>query len=197
MLGDEAPDYFGKIGRQYAMQTLRANHDPEAGIVRARICCDGTLQEGKSTLPFWNSPPPASGGLGFSGAEKFAIMCLGVYRHLKSGEHLQFARDVWDYYRTQDRPAGGLLFPGKLAGQMALSLDLHDLTGERRYLRHAQEAADLAIQRLLSGGLFRAATGRDYYEAAMGPGALALELLRLHVALTGVAHELPRNYWDR
>ena len=84
-----------------------------------------------------------------------------------------------------------------MAGLIALSLDLHDLTGDSKYLGYATEIADMALEDLFVNGLFRAASGRTYYEAATGAGSLAFELLRLHLALTAAAAELPRNYWDR
>lgn len=84
--------------------------------------------------------------------------------------------------------------PGKLAGQMALALDLHDLTHEEKHRQYARDTADFALQTLYSQGLFRAATGADYYEAANGVGLLLIELLRLHLLETGGDYFLPRSY---
>jgi len=146
------------------------------------------------TYGYWDKVYEGSGGYAFVGAEKLSLMCLCAYRLTGSQKHLKYARDVADCYLTLDRPAAEPITPGKFGGLIALSLDLHDITGERKYLQFAQQNADWAVDELYSHGLFRAATGKDYYEAANGVGPLLIELLRLHLLLTGSEYEIPRYY---
>lgn len=70
---------------------------------------------------------------------------------------------------------------------------LHDLTHEEQYRQYARQTADFALQALYSLGLFRAATGADYYEAANGVGLLLIELFRLHLRETGSDDPLLRS----
>lgn len=123
-------------------------------------------------------------------------MCLAAYHVIRTPGHLQYAKDIWDFYQTQTRPKDTVFVPGKPAGLIALSLDLHDLTGQKKYLDWAREIGDWAVDEFCADGLVRAASGAEHYEAANGVGGLLLELLRLHLVLTGSDYPLPRNYWD-
>ena len=146
------------------------------------------------TYGFWDKVYEQSGGYGFVGAEKLALMCLCAHRLTGEPQYLQYAKDVWDTYQTIQRPKGVPITPGKFGGLIALSLDLHDLTDEKKYLDFACQNADHAIDELYSRGLFRAATGKEYYEAANGVGPLLIELLRLHLTINGIDDALPRYY---
>jgi len=204
LIGKAALPRFEEIGQAYVDGALRgAGHDPKNGVVVLRVHNDGSQYDPRDypahwtgTLGFWESAYGASGGYGFVGAEKFAVMCLCAHRLTGSAAHLQFAKDVWDFYQTQTRPTKKGITPGKFAGLIALSLDLHDLTSEKKYLDFARQCGDWAVKELYANGLFRAHTGADYYEAANGVGGLVLELFRLHLTVTGSDYPLPRNYWD-
>lgn len=199
LLGRNAVPQFDRIGRTYLHGALHnAGHDPKNGLVVAKVHNDGTVYEGDfpRALGFWDSAYGSSSGYAFVGAERFAIMCLNAHRLTGSTEHLELAKDVWDVYQKRPPPTEPGIVPGKFAGLIALSLDLHDLTGEDKYLVYARKIADWAMKDLYVNGLFRAATGAKHHEAANGAGALALELLRLHLVVTGNEYELPLNYWD-
>jgi len=146
------------------------------------------------TYGFWDLLFAGSGGYGFEGAERLATNCLCAHRMTGSREHLKFARDVCQYYLTHPRPKVDGIPPGKFAGLIAMALDLFDLTGEEKYLKYARTMADSAIDELYTGGLFRAATGAEYYEAGNGVGVLLMELLRLHLLDIGSDYQLPWNY---
>ena len=108
--------------------------------------------------------------------------------------HRRYAEDVWGAYQTLPRPDDEPSTPGKFGGLIALSLDLYDLTGDEKYLKFARQNADWAVDELYTNGLFRAATGKGYYEAANGVGPLLIELIRLHLVLSGNDYPLPRYY---
>ncbi len=145
----------------------------------------------------WNASYAGSGGFGFSGRAKLAQLSVTAHQRTGLRAPLRFAKRVWKKYRGQEPPTDARLWPGKGAGVIALSLALHDATGEVKYLTYARRVADLCLEKLFAHGLFRAAAGKGYYEAANGAGSLAYELLRLHLRLTGSDHRLPRNDWDR
>ena len=77
-------------------------------------------------------------------------MCLGIHRLIDSPKHLQVAEDICGFYLTHPRPSKDGITPGKIAGQIAMALDLYDLTGESMYLDYARENADFAIEELVT-----------------------------------------------
>ena len=200
LLGHDALARFEEVGRTYVHSAIdTVSHDPKHGIIIRRLYADGSPYAGDAPdrYRFWDSWYAASGGYGFQGAEKFAIQVLNAYRLLGSPAYLTFAQDIWHYYQTIPDPShDDIIVPGKLAGLIALSLDLFDLTGETMYLAYALKMCDWALDQLYVNGLFRAAVGKNYYEAANGVGALVMELFRFHLTVTGSAYPLPRNYWD-
>jgi len=196
LLGDDAQPLWEKLARRYVTDAVASpKHNLKAGAIEG-------FQDNKyrdpsvSTYGFWDVIYQGSGGYAFLGAEKLAIMCLCMHRLTGDDDALQFAKGVCDFYLTHPQPKTEGIVPGKFAGLIALALDLYDLTGQTKYLEYARHIADEAIRGLYSRGLIRAATGKDYYEAANGPGSLLMELLRLHLVLTGSDYPLPRNYWD-
>ena len=199
LLGADALPDLDNIGRAWVQSAIHIpDHDPSSGVVVLRLRADGQPYDGNraATLGFWDSNYNASGGYGFQGAEQFAIGLLGTYRLTGDVDALNFAQEIWQHYEQLQRPEE-VETPGKYAGLIALSLDLHELTGEQKYLNFAQHTAEQAIAELHHQGLFRAAGGASYYEAANGPGELALELVRLHLVKTGQdASIVQRNYWD-
>ena len=130
------------------------------------------------------------------GSEKLSLMCLLAHRLTGNREHLQYAQAVWETYQRLSPPRDKPITPGKYGGLIALSLDLYDLTKNPKYFLHAKRTADRAIAELYSNSLFRAATGKDYYEAANGVGPLLIELIRLHLVLNRNDYPLPRYYSD-
>ena len=168
-------------------------HQPKQGRILSFVPASEEVHA-SGTYGFWDKVYEKSGGYGFVGAEKLSLMCLCAYRLTGEQDHLQYAKDVWAKYQTLQRPEREPITPGKYGGLIALSLDLYDLTGQEMYLADAREHADLAIDELYSQGLFRAATGRDYYEAANGVGPLLIELIRLHLVLNQTDYSLPRYY---
>jgi hypothetical protein len=76
-----------------------------------------------------------------------------------------------------------------------LQHDLFTLLAMRHATKLTSDARyEKAAVALYSNGLFRAATGKDYYEAANGVGPLLIELVRLHLVLSGNDYPLPRYY---
>jgi hypothetical protein len=199
LLGDDRLPRFDEIGRTYVAQALKAGHEAAKGRLIASLPA-GQATAGKDAAvrpAFWDSLVQHSGGYGLSGGAKFALLCLAAHKHVDSPEHLRLADQVWAGYQSRPCPKDQLITPGTFAGVIALSLELYELTGDEKYLCYAQTLADVALDRLMAGGLFRAATGKDYYEAANGPGALAYELLHMHCVLTDADIDLPSNDWDR
>ena len=74
------------------------------------------------TYGFWDKVYEGSGGYGFVGAEKLALMCLCARRLTGSPKHLEYARDVADCYLTLTRPEDEPITPGKFAGLIAYVL---------------------------------------------------------------------------
>ncbi|MBN2293181.1 MAG: hypothetical protein JXM70_12190 [Pirellulales bacterium] len=167
--------------------------DKKNAVIKVFVPYNEEFQKGR-TYGFWDKIYEPSGGYAFVGAEKLALMCLCAYRFIGNKDHLRYAVDVWDTYQTIDRPTDKAVTPGKYGGLVALSLDLYDITGEKKYLHYARKIADLAVDELYENGLFRAATGKDYYEAANGVGPLLIELIRLHLITSGSDYSLPRYY---
>lgn len=194
LLGDDAIPDWDTFGRECLGPIVKASKDePKQGRILIFVPSKEEVQPDR-TYGFWDKVYEGSGGYAFVGAEKLALMCLCAHRLTGSEEHLQYAEDVWDRYQTLPRPRDEPITPGKFGGLVALSLDLHDLTGEEKYLNFARKNADWAVDELYSNGLFRAATGKDYYEAANGVGPLLIELIRLYITLSGDDHPLPRYY---
>ena len=196
LLGPNRLPEFEERGRKYLAPLVEdQRNSPRLGITGMYLAlAKAEHPEAGRTYGFWDIEYAGSGGYGSVGAERLAIMCLCAHRLTGSEKHLQFARDVCDFYISHPRPKNDGITPGKFAGLIALMLDLHDLTGEEKYLTHSREMADEAISLLFVDGLFRAATGEDYYEAANGAGLLMMELLRLHLAVSGSDYPLPRSY---
>jgi hypothetical protein len=194
LLGNEANADWDTFGRECLGPIVEATkNQPRKGRILIFVPPGEEAQPNRS-YGFWDKVYEGSGGYAFVGAEKLSLMCLCAYRLTGSEEHLQYAMDVWDAYQTLPRPEGEPITPGKFGGLMALSLDLHDLTGDAKYLTFARQNADCAIDELYAHGLFRAATGKDYYEAANGVGPLLIELIRLHLVLNSIDYPLPRYY---
>ena len=194
LLGDEAIADWNKFGRQCLGPVIEATKDePKQGRILMFVP-HGQEPQPNRTYGFWDKVYEGSGGYAFVGAEKLSLMCLCAHRLTGSREHLEYAEDVCDHYLTLTRPPKEPITPGKFGGLIALSLDLYDLTGNEKYLKFACQNADWAIDELYSNGLFRAATGKDYYEAANGVGPLLIELIRLHLILSDNDYPLPRYY---
>ena len=194
MLGDRTIEKFETLAPQCLDAMIeRFPIDKKNAVIKAFVPYNEEFQEGR-TYGFWDKIYEPSGGYAFVGAEKLALMCLCAYRLTDSKEHLQYAKDVWDVYQTLKRPSNKAITPGKYGGLIALSLDLYDITGEKKYLRYAKTIADVAVDELCENGLFRAGTGKDYYEAANGVGPLLIELIRLQLILSGSDYRLPRYY---
>ncbi|NUQ65043.1 MAG: hypothetical protein HUU20_21475 [Pirellulales bacterium] len=203
LLGNERLPEFDRLGRDY-LQPLAEDkaNDLKRGFFSMFTIYERLAQgdpkdyrpDPNRTYGFWDLLYTGSGGYGFLGAESMAIHCLCAHRLTGSPAHLELARAVCQFYLDHPRPDVAGITPGKLAGQMALALDLYDLTREEKYRQYARDTADFALQSLYSQGLFRAATGADYYEAANGTGLLLIELLRLHLLQTGSNDRLPWSY---
>ena len=203
ILGKDKIPEFETIGRECLMPLIEEpNDDFKNGISHMYVKLEKIRLEHKqvekdhsrTTYGFWDMLYAGSGGYGFVGAERLAVMCLGIHRLIDSPKHLQVAKDICGFYLTHPRPSKHGVTPGKIAGQIAMALDLYDLTGEAKYLDYARENADFAVKGLFSNSLIRAATGAEYYEAANGVGTLLLELLRMHLIDVGSDYPLPRNY---
>ena len=203
ILGEDKIQEFETIGRECLKLLVEDPKDDfRNGIANMYVRLEKIRLEHKqvekdlsrTTYGFWDMLYAGSGGYGFVGSERLAIMCLDIHRIVDSPKHLQVAKDICEFYLTHPRPSKNGITPGKIAGLIAMALDLHDLTGEAKYLEYARENADFAVKELYADGLFRAATGTEYYEAANGVGPLLLELLRLHLIDVGSDYSLPRNY---
>lgn len=205
LLGAERLPEFDTVGRK-CLDPLVADprNDLARGVVWTYTLVDPARKtqgdhyrpDPNRTYGFWDMIYAGSGGYGFVGAETHGIMCLAAYRITSSEKHLEFAKGICNFYLTHPRPSGIRVTPGKLAGQIALALDLYDLTKCVEYRTHARQTADTALQELYTDGLIRAATGADYYEAANGVGSLLMELFRMHLVETGSDYPLPRNYHE-
>jgi hypothetical protein len=194
LLGVNAIGAWDTFGRQCLGPIVEATKDqPKQGRILMFVPY-GEEQQPNHTYGFWDKVYEGSGGYAFVGAEKVSLMCLCAHRLTGSQEHLQYAKDVCDFYLTLTRPPKEPITPGKFGGLIALSLDLYDLTGDKKYLAFARRNADWAVDELYCNGLFRAATGKDYYEAANGVGPLLIELMRLHLVLSDSDYPLPRYY---
>lgn len=194
LLADDAIADWDTFGRQCLGPIVEATKDqPKQGRILIFVPYGQETQPNR-TYGFWDKVYEGSGGYAFVGAEKLSLMCLCAHRLTGSPEHLQYAKDVCDFYLTLTRPPKEPITPGKFGGLIALSLDLYDLTGDEKYVRFARQNADWAVDELYSNGLFRAATGKDYYEAANGVGPLLIELIRLHLVLNDNDYPLPRYY---
>ena len=194
LLGEEAIADWDTFGKACLGPVVEATKDqPKQGRILMFVHHKEKPQPNR-TYGFWDKVYEGSGGYAFVGAEKVSLMCLCAHRLTGSQLHLQFAKDVCDHYLTLTRPPEEPITPGKFGGLVALSLDLYDLTGEKKYLKFARQNADWAVDELYTNGLFRAATGKGYYEAANGVGPLMIELLRLHLLETGSDYEIPRYY---
>ena len=119
---------------------------------------------------------------------------LAMYHASKLTGQKRFAQaaDAYlEFFLRRCASAGNGLFP---YGEHAFWDFRKEAVGDRRYLQFAEQNADWAMDELYSHGLFRAATGKDYYEAANGVGPLLIELLRLHLLMTGSDYDIPRYY---
>jgi len=194
LLGDAAVADWNTFGRQCLGPVIEATKDePKQGRILMFVPY-GQEPQPNRTYGYWDKVYEGSGGYAFVGAEKLSLMSLCAHRLTGSREYLEYAKDVCDHYLTLTRPPNEPITPGKFGGLIALSLDLYDLTGDEKYLKFARQNANWAIDELYSNGLFRAATGKDYYEAANGVGPLLIELIRLHLVLSDSDYPLPRYY---
>jgi hypothetical protein len=194
LLGEDSIPDWDTFGCQCLGPIVEATKDqPKQGRILMFVPY-GEEPQPDRTYGFWDKVYEGSGGYAFVGAEKLSLMCLCAHRLTGSPEHLQYAKDVGDFYLTLSRPPDEPITPGKFGGLIALSLDLYDLTGDEKYLDFARRNADWAVDELYWNGLFRAATGKDYYEAANGVGPLLIELVRLHLLLSDNDYPLPRYY---
>ena len=196
LLGKDAVGSWNAFGRDCLMPLVRTTKDqPSQGRILAFVPARESPKP-TGTYGFWDKVYESSGGYGFVGSEKLSLMCLLAHRLTGSKEHLQYAQAVWETYQRLSPPEDKPITPGKYGGLIALSLDLYDLTKNPKYFLHAKRTADRAIAELYSNSLFRAATGKDYYEAANGVGPLLIELIRLHLVLNRNDYPLPRYYSD-
>ena len=161
--------------------------DPKSGNWYASVRLDGLLADQtadnaepdastRPMLPVWGDP--GEQGISVAILGRAAAYAAGVTRDQQC---LAMARRSWDLLKKTPRPAETSTYP--LAFALGLSLDLYDLTQEKRYLEYAQSLADLTITRYWNGRLFRSRPHSDLYDARLASGDLAAGLLRLHIRL--------------
>lgn len=136
-------------------------------------------------LPLWEDPQ----------AGRLAVPLLGRVAAYSAGvtsdrQSLEMARRAMALMQAQKRPRDASVFA--LAHTLNLSLDLYDLTQEKKHLDYAQRLGDDALANYWNGRLFRTRPGGDTYDARLSTGDLAAGLLRLHLRLRKSA--APRLY---
>jgi|GEM_PF-4092418 len=136
-------------------------------------------------LPLWEDPQPGRVAVPVLG--RVAAYSAGVTADRQS---LEIARRAMALMQGQKRPRDASVFA--LAHTLNLSLDLYDLTQEKKHLDYAQRLGDDALANYWNGRLFRTRPGSDTYDARLSTGDLAAGLLRLHLRLRKSA--TPRLY---
>ncbi len=71
-------------------------------------------------------------------------------------------------------------YAGRYGRAVSLLLDLHEVTGESRYLTGAHDYANEAVSKLYHNNLFRGHPAKPYYEAVDGVGLLLKALIELN-----------------
>lgn len=192
-----------------AAELLHQPHRPLADLLRERAA---TYIDGFFSAPhdvekrqFVRSFQPESGPhfspawgskYGHGPVATNALTCLSSFRHTQDERLLDWAAAAGGWYLDEPFPAGSTV-PAMDAG-LALELlaDLHDLTGDSRWLEQGLDRAQELVTLFFDEQpLPRGASGIDWYESQLGPGFLLHGLARL--AGRALGHSLPPDYTAR
>ncbi|MEK6234944.1 MAG: hypothetical protein N2C14_09545 [Planctomycetales bacterium] len=164
----------------------RACHDPGSNNWRVRAPFGGTARpEEKQTekeretekpelLSIWKDHPERIVSVPLLG--RASAYVAGV-----TGDRvcLDVARRCFDLLeRTPRGPSAGV---ASSAFALGLSLDLYDLSKDKKYLAFAEKLAADSLKRFSKDGLFRDGSETAFYDASSSAGDLAAALLRLHL----------------
>lgn len=155
----------------------RYAYDEARDAYRAGVSLDGIAAGGETIQP-WNF------AYGSPTILPFGRIAAYFARSEEDPAFLEMARRVARIAKATPMP-DNVSIKG-LGFALNLSMDLHGLTGESKYLAEARTYADAAIENFWvenpGGGLFVRQPGDRYYEAKVGVGDLLAGLLRLHIA---------------
>jgi len=134
---------------------------------------------------------------------QMARFCVLRCDQTKRGEYLGLARAAADRYLHSDPDASIAVWPSAVGDAVGLLVEIHRLTGDRKYLARAKELAARAQAMFFTPGspLPKATSNHDHYEAVTRADTLMMELLRLWAVVQQPPRELrhssagPDSFW--
>jgi hypothetical protein len=184
-------EHYEEVANTYLDAIARMPHKPVEGYFLTGCKLDAAPSEATGPTVPWSS---AYGGK-FTADD--ALLCCAAYRLTGKEAFLRMAKDAAEFYSKHEPPPPSEIVQAQVyAAILTLFLDLHDQTGGPEYLAQAKRYAKLAIERLYCNGLFRGATGINYYESQLMVGNLIYALVWLHVKDKGLGLKVEPDYFD-
>jgi len=145
-----------------------------------------------------NAPPKWESGYSEWTLASSAMFCLGRFEQTSRKEYRDLLIGFADAYRNsrpeEDVDAWPMTFGHVISAQTAA----YRLTKEQAYLDEANRFAKMAVDFFWQDKpLPRASLKTGHYETITGADSLALALLDIHAASTGLTNRIPSNTIDR
>ncbi len=146
----------------------------EAKAYHRSLNLDGT--------PFGNDfLPVVSTGYGSSSILPFGRISVYFYKSIGEPRYKTMALKVADMIDKAEWPDDAVI--NSYGEVIQFFMDMHDMTGDKKYITSARQYADKGIALYWRGNLFARQQGDPYYEAKLNTGSFVAGLLRLHLAL--------------
>ncbi len=182
---------YETVARTYLDAFAAMPHRPREGKFLTRCRLDATPSEATGGTHPWSA---AYGGA-FTADD--GVLCCAVYRLTGREEFLTLARQAAEYYAAESPPRDRVVRAHVYGAVLTLFLDLYSQTHEAEFLTQARRYGRLAIERLYWNGLFRGATGIDFYESQLMVSNLVYGLVWLHALERDAGTAVPPNYFNR
>ena len=176
-----------------------AVHEPQGGLVqRSHI---HTL-EAVSVIPGYSDPYTDrwGGAYGHNATVRIANTVLMRYRQTGAPEYRRLVLDAAAQYLESEPDPHAVLYPGTLGDAIFLMLGAHELTGDGRFLRRADDFGRLALERFFddTSPLPCATSHHGHYESNINrPDTLVMALLALWGRTHAPGTELRILWTDR
>jgi hypothetical protein len=176
VLADDAKMLRERSG-VYAQAVLNGPHDLERGRFAATL--DPASGAVTGELVAWGSRYGSPWAVAHLARWMLRLYHAGARRE---GRYLAWAIAAAEKQAREPVPPGETVYAKDAGDALALLLDLHEITGERRWRGRAEAMAEKWLAMFLDERLPRAATAADWYEAQLGTGMLLLALARRGVS---------------